>query len=226
MHEHRQGRQPQSGPVAMTNPNDVPSELAPAAMTRQIQQRAIATRAAILAEAAKSFDASGYSSASINSLIANSDLTKGAIFHHFPSKGAIAQQLVQGWTSAAEEAFSAAATTGEPSSARLRAVFLDLANQIENDVQLRAGIKLTLEPAVEGAHQAYRRWVDATSDVVEDGIAEAMIDDSALGHRLAWNLCAGFAGAVNAIPALREDLDLPTRIDDLLTVHLAAVVAR
>lgn len=208
----------------MTDLNDVPSGLAPAAMTRQIQQRAIATRAAILAEAAKAFDASGYSSASINSLIANSDLTKGAIFHHFPSKGAIAQQLVQGWTSAAEEAFSEAATTGESSSSQLRAVFLDLANQIENDVHLRAGMKLTLEPAVEGAHQAYRQWVDATSDVVEDGIRDATIDDSVLGHRLAWNLCAGFAGAVNAIPALREDVDLPARIDDLLTAHLAAVV--
>ncbi|MFE5790852.1 TetR family transcriptional regulator [Rhodococcus erythropolis] len=134
----------------------MPSGLAPATLARHIQPRAIATRAAILAEAAKALESSGYSAASIYSLIASPDLTKGAIFHHFSSKRAIAQQLVQGWTSAAEEAFPEAATTVEPSSAWLQAVFLDLSKQIENDVYLRAGMKLTLEPAAEGAHQAYR----------------------------------------------------------------------
>ena len=210
----------------MSNPIDGPPVLAPDVITRQMQQRAIVTRATILGEAARSFDISGYSSASINSLIANSDLTKGAIFHHFPSKGAIAQHLVQGWVSAVEEAFSEAATVGERPAQQLRAVFLELARQVDDSVLLRAGMKLTLEPAVEGAHQAYQQWVDATRNVVEDGITGGSIDDSALGHRLAWNLCAGFIGAANAIPALREDVDLPARIDDLLTVHLTAVEKR
>lgn len=199
-----------------------PPGLAPAAVPRQIQQRAFATRATILREAARSFDASGYRSVSINSLITNSDLTKGAIFHHFSSKGAIAQHLVQGWVSAVAEAFSEATSPGEVPTQQLRAVFVALAHQIDDDVHLRAGMKLTLEPAIEGAHQAYRQRVDATSDVVEDG----NVDDSALSHRLAWNLCAGFAGAATTIPALRKDIDLPTRINDLLTVHLTAVENR
>lgn len=210
----------------MSNPIDVPSPSVPPVAKSRVQQRAMATRAKVLVEAAAVFDASGFTAASITDVISASNLTKGALFYHFSSKSDIAQHLVRHWLGAVTTAFSAAATTGEPSSAQLRAVFLDLANKIENDVQLRAGMKLALEPAVEGAHQAYRQWVDATSDVVEGGIADATLDDSGLGHRLAWNLCAGFAGAVNAIPALREDLDLPARVDDLLAVHLAAVVAR
>ena len=34
-----------------------------------------------------------------------------------------------------------------------------------------------------------------------------MIRDDARGHRLAWNLCAGFAGAVNAVGVLAEDVE-------------------
>ncbi|NMM91354.1 hypothetical protein B2J88_44835 [Rhodococcus sp. SRB_17] len=81
-------------------------------------------------------------------------------------------------------------------------------------------MKLTLEPAVDGAHQAYRQWVDVTCDLVDQGIGSGAISDTAAGHRLAWNLCAGFTGAVHGVEILREDLDLATRTSDMLSSYL------
>ncbi|WP_260684537.1 TetR/AcrR family transcriptional regulator [Rhodococcus sp. KBS0724] len=46
----------------------------------------------------KSLGASGYSAASINDVIVCGGLTKGGLFHHFPSKQSIAQQLVVRWS--------------------------------------------------------------------------------------------------------------------------------
>ena len=193
---------------------------------RQMQQRALTTRHAILAASAAIFDANGYSASTIADVITVNKISKGALFYHFPSKEAIAQHLVHGWSNAVVTAFSEASTTGESPAQKLRKAFLELAHHVESDQNLRAGMKLTLEPAIEGAHQAYRQWVDTTSDVVDEGIAGGNIGDTAQGHRLAWNLCAGFTGAANAVPVLREDVDLPARIDDLVTAHLSRAVER
>ncbi|MDI9919002.1 RES family NAD+ phosphorylase, partial [Rhodococcus sp. IEGM 1379] len=57
----------------------------------------------------------------------------------------------------------------------------------ESNTNLRAGMKLSPEPSINGVHQRYGRWVDDTSDLV---------DRTDAAHRLAWNFCAGFTGAV------------------------------
>lgn len=105
----------------------------------------------------------------------------------------------------------------------LREVFLGLARKVESDVHLRAGMKLTLESAVDGGYQVYREWVDLTSELVDQGIKAAVIGDNARARRLAWNLCAGFVGAVDAVAVLREDIDLPARVDDAVTAYLDSV---
>ena len=195
-------------------------------LQRQRQPRAIATRRAILEASAATFDAEGYAAASINTIIANSRITKGALYFHFASKGSIAHQLIEDWDTVVAQAFSSAAETGEPVVTQLRSIFATLARQVDEDRTVRAGMKLTLDPSVEGANTSYRRWIDNTSDLVEVAIASGAIKDTSHGHRLAWNLCAGFSGAANAVAVLREDLDLPARVDDLLTAHLSLVLER
>lgn len=58
------------------------------------QQRAIKTRAAVIAAAAHEFAERGYAGASINSIIANSTSTKGALYFHFSSKEALAEAVL------------------------------------------------------------------------------------------------------------------------------------
>lgn len=59
------------------------------------QQRAIKTRASVIAAAAREFADRGYAGASINSIIANSTSTKGALYFHFRSKEALAEAVLE-----------------------------------------------------------------------------------------------------------------------------------
>ncbi|OZC83846.1 hypothetical protein CH254_23415 [Rhodococcus sp. 06-412-2C] len=64
------------------------------------QQRAIKTRAGVIAAAEQEFADRGYAGPSINSIIANSTSTKGALYFHFPSKEALAEAVLENVRSA------------------------------------------------------------------------------------------------------------------------------
>ncbi|MGH3781592.1 MAG: ScbR family autoregulator-binding transcription factor [Pseudonocardiaceae bacterium] len=66
-----------------------------------LQPRARATRQAILTAAAEHFARNGYHATSLDSVLADSGGTKGALYFHFASKEALARaviaEMVQGW---------------------------------------------------------------------------------------------------------------------------------
>ena len=193
---------------------------------RQPQQRAIDTRAAILNAFASAFDTAGYAATAMRDVIetptslSQGSFTKGSVYFHFASKEAIVRQLVEDWDDAVAQSFSDAAAAGGSVAEQLRGVFAALADGIENDRNIRAGCKLTLDPSIDGAHTSYRRWIDTTSDLVESGIRSGSISDTVMGRRLGWNLCSGFVGAVHSVSILREDLDLSARTMDMLSSYL------
>jgi AcrR family transcriptional regulator len=67
----------------------------------RLQPRARATRLAILTAAAEHFARNGYHATSLDSVLADSGGTKGALYFHFASKEALARaviaEMVQGW---------------------------------------------------------------------------------------------------------------------------------
>ncbi|MDQ4105257.1 MAG: TetR/AcrR family transcriptional regulator, partial [Actinomycetota bacterium] len=67
----------------------------------KLQPRAQATRLAILTAAAEHFARNGYHATSLDSVLADSGGTKGALYFHFASKEALARaviaEMVQGW---------------------------------------------------------------------------------------------------------------------------------
>ena len=197
----------------------------PLGATAQMKHpRAIRTRQLILSVAARHFDAHGYGDASVNAILAAGNLTKGAIYFHFPSKESIAQQLTADWIYTVTELVTDAAGQHLTATGQLTTIFTALAQGVAADANLRAGMKLTLEPTVDTAN-AFARWVDAISDIVDTGITTGEIPDTPSAHRLAWNLCAGTLGAANASATLREDIDLATRIEDTVAAHLKASTA-
>lgn len=58
------------------------------------QQRALRTRAAVIAGAATEFALHGYVGASVNRIIESTTVTKGAMYFHFPSKGSMAEAIL------------------------------------------------------------------------------------------------------------------------------------
>jgi AcrR family transcriptional regulator len=61
------------------------------------QQRAEETRGRILDAAVKRFAIAGYDGASVDDICAEAGVSKGAFYHHFPTKQAIFLALMQGW---------------------------------------------------------------------------------------------------------------------------------
>lgn len=200
----------------MSDPIGHPTETT----TRALQPRAERTRAKLLAAAAAKFDSVGYPLASMTDICTDAETTKGGMYFHFVSKEAVAQQLVNDWSEEIHRTFADAAEPGTPATRQLATAFRDLASHVETDTNLRAGMKLSLEPSIDGAQHAYWQWVDKTSDIVDRAIATNEIRDTDTAHRLAWNLCAGFTGAVQASAILREDISLTNRIVDAIAAHL------
>ncbi|ROZ42809.1 hypothetical protein EEB13_30710 [Rhodococcus sp. WS3] len=120
----------------------------------------------------------------------------------------MAQQLVNDWSAVVHKAFSDAAATGEPLTQQLTTAFGGLAHHLESNTNLRAGMKLSLEPSIDGAHHTYMQWVDATGDVINCAVAAGDISNNGADRRLVWNLCAGFTGAVQVSTILRDDVNL------------------
>src|SRR5512136_2243677 len=61
------------------------------------QQRAEETRGRILDAAVRKFAIAGYDAASVDDICAEAGVSKGAFYHHYPTKQAIFLALMQGW---------------------------------------------------------------------------------------------------------------------------------
>jgi AcrR family transcriptional regulator len=72
------------------------------------QQRAVATRHALLVAAGEHFAVHGYHATSLNDLLSEGPGSKGALYFHFPSKHAVATALVEEMTASWEVVVSAA----------------------------------------------------------------------------------------------------------------------
>jgi len=73
-----------------------------------MQQRSEATRQAILEAALKRFANYGYAAASVDDICADAGVSKGAFYHHFPSKQAIFLALLNGWLDSIDVGFESA----------------------------------------------------------------------------------------------------------------------
>jgi len=84
--------------------------------------RGAATRRRIVAVATEQFLAHGYDGTSLNDVISAAGITKGAFYHHFPSKQALALEVVDYWHGEATKRIMQVAAQYPRAVGQLRAI--------------------------------------------------------------------------------------------------------
>ncbi|NOY99444.1 MAG: TetR/AcrR family transcriptional regulator [Chloroflexi bacterium] len=143
-----------------------------------MQQRSETTRAHILDAARKLFARSGYESASVDAICAEAGVSKGAFYHHFPTKQAIFLQLLENWLSGLETQLETA-REGTENVAQVFVNMTALIPGIFRDADQRLPMFLEFwaqasrdKTVWDATISPYRRYRDFFAELIEQGVAE------------------------------------------------------
>ncbi|MFC8831339.1 ScbR family autoregulator-binding transcription factor [Streptomyces sp. NPDC057137] len=184
------------------------------------QERAIRTRHSILLAAAKIFEARGYQSATINEILAEAGVTKGALYFHFPSK----EHLAQGVLSAQDQSLPV------PERPAKIQQFVDTvllhAYRLQTDPMVRAGVRLSLDQQAQGLDRSgpFLRWGEIVRELLEKAEAQGELLPHVKTGETADVTVGGFAGVQAMSQAICDYQDLLARTSALLR-HLLPSVA-
>jgi len=167
---------------------------------KQRKKQPVQTRQALLAAAGEEFGGHGYAGTGLGSIVARAELTKGALFHHFPDK----RSLALGWitedlTAALEELWivplaALDSLVGLRSLCRERCLALQPGDATSALVALMAEVG-TADPVLGAAlENLFANWRSAVAGLLERGKAGGWIHRSIQPAMEAAFLVAFFAG--------------------------------
>ncbi|MFF9815309.1 ScbR family autoregulator-binding transcription factor [Streptomyces sp. NPDC014006] len=190
--------------------------------TRTRQERAEATRQAILDGAAAAFDAAGFGSTSLSDIARHSGVTKGAMYFHFQSKEALARELVA-------EQFELLPEGADPDLRALqRAIDLthSMAHGLRTSTRLRAGIRLVIELGSFAAPDPtpYNQWIDSVRDLLANAQGAGDVKPEVNTGDLSTYIVGAFAGVQITSQVRTARQDLHDRVTDMWTWLLPGVV--
>ncbi|HUQ57438.1 ScbR family autoregulator-binding transcription factor [Lentzea sp.] len=190
------------------------------------QDRAHATREAILRAAAEEFDRLGYERTSLTAVLTRAGLTKGAFYFHFASKEAVAAALVERQDELWAEVRQAWRIRGVDPLSALHGMFLESADRMAADVVLRAGVRLNAEreigyPGVPNTHMMWEKLIGTyLVEARERGHLLPGVDPEAVAR----TLCSAALGARLISSATTSCADFPDRLREVLRHVLPCVV--
>ncbi|WP_367320180.1 ScbR family autoregulator-binding transcription factor [Streptomyces sp. HUAS ZL42] len=128
------------------------------------QERAIRTRRAILEAAGAVFDEHGYTSTTISMVLERADVTKGALYFHFPSKESLAQAVLN-------EQIPFGVVPPQPSKVQeiIDMTFVVGQRLLDNSL-LRGSVRLAVDqetPAGIDHGEPFRQWADRLTELLE-----------------------------------------------------------
>ncbi|MDX3075802.1 helix-turn-helix domain-containing protein [Streptomyces sp. MI02-7b] len=152
------------------------------------QPRGIATRARIIRGAAELFADRGYDKVSIRDIQASADVKKGALYHHFPSKAAIAAAVV-------EAGFEQESVAGQvPRLQDIVDAGMVLAYRTPREFEVRAAARLATEQDHEFFGALWRGYIPMVADLFRqaDELGELLPDVNYQNTSRVW--VAAFTG--------------------------------
>lgn len=145
------------------------------------QQRAEETRANILDAAVRRFAIAGYDAASVDDICAGAGVSKGAFYHHFPTKQAVFLALLDGWLKTIDSGLENFRQPTIPETFVKMTQLLPLIFAAADDrlpMYLEFWTQASRDETVWKATIApYHHYRDHFTKLVEDGIAEGSLKE-------------------------------------------------
>ncbi|MFE7188165.1 ScbR family autoregulator-binding transcription factor [Kitasatospora sp. NPDC057541] len=180
-------------------------------MARAKQERAVRTRETILRAAAQIFDEYGFSGSSVSKIINQAGTTQGAMYFHFKSKEDLAKAVI-------DEQASDLDLPGQPTGLRqLIRITLYLADELQENVLLRAGVTLAVEQGQLGLRDfsPYEMWAEQFRAELDAARRSGELLDDLVLEDLAQVLVAAYTGSQIMSHLRTGRADLPERIVQL-----------
>ncbi|WP_232066725.1 TetR/AcrR family transcriptional regulator [Mycobacterium parmense] len=143
-------------------------------MTEGSERRAGNTRHRLIAAASRQFAHRPYSMVSLDDILAEAELTKGAMYFHFPSKQALAMAIIDDVTEMSGAAVTELLARKMSGLETLIDLAYFLAVQDTQDEVARAGARLleTLDNTTAIADARWQSWVEFVITLVEKAVGE------------------------------------------------------
>ncbi|WP_373462503.1 ScbR family autoregulator-binding transcription factor [Streptomyces sp. V3I7] len=181
-----------------------------------MQERAKATRRALLEAAACLFAERGYAGTSVNDISTRSGRTSGAVYFHYASKEGIALAVVQDRFASWPQLSTRYADEGVPPMERLVALSYDIAQALAEDPMTRAGARLWAERDAIDAPlpDPFALWTAAATRLLAQARLAGHLASHVRPARTARTLVRAFFGLCSLTEALEGTATVTDRLAD------------
>lgn len=163
-------------------------------MARQV--RSEVTRRKILDAAIDVFGEVGYAAAGWGTIIERTGMTKGALYHHFDSKEALASDIIDEGTQVLVSAFRNVCGSASPALENMIHGTFAIAGILSSDKTARAAEQLVgaLSGFNDAAARCCQTWVDAMAEQAREAIDEGDLRDDVDPVQLSESIVGAMVG--------------------------------
>jgi AcrR family transcriptional regulator len=166
---------------------------------KTMQKRALTTRQEILSAAMRCFSRTGYEAASVAEICAEAGISKGALYHHFPSKHDIFMALLEGWLERLDDRLRDISTQAQDVPSGLASmtevlplIFAEAEDQVR--MYLEFWTQATRDPQIyQALIRPYVKYTRFFTTLIERGVGEGSFqtDQPELIARIILSLAMG-----------------------------------
>ena len=191
-----------------------------------LQERAKATRAAIVSGAASVFEEHGYGNASLTQVSDAAGVTKGALYFHFQSKDDLAMAVIQEQHRIVQAESEIILSQGHTALRTMILMCRGFGLNLVHEPVVRAGIRLTLESSAFGyrVKGPYEDWIAIMQHLTDKGRKEGQIRSSVRPDNFANFVVASFTGVQMVSSILFDRSDIMQRIEDMWVILLPGIM--
>jgi AcrR family transcriptional regulator len=203
------------------------------------QARSEATRQKILNAATDLFSEVGYAAAGLGEVIERAGMTKGALYHHFDSKEALATAIIEQGTKLTRDAFGQVCESSAPALENLIHGVFVVTELLVSDKTARTAEQLTrgLAEFNSAASHAWSSLLDAMTtqatrasaeDDLREGVDPYVVSEAILNAVLGGQLLSRTADSSDHIERLTRSLELflPAIVTDTSLPYFREFLAR